>query len=155
MRSSIVFRGVFASLLAVGMCVLLGCSEDGTTIAPADDTGTLDTVAPLSPIPSTAEQARGAISVEWLANSEPDVVGYNVYAYHPDPTRGSAYEKVNDTPVGSAQYFTDVTESVQWIRLSAVDGAGNESALSAPIQITITDAGGIEGDSEIRPVDVN
>lgn len=70
------------------------------------------------------------VSFEWTANVEADLVGYNIYR---SGTSG-AYDKTNlvGTVMAPAVQFVDVAvEDGEWYwALTAIDTAGNESALS-------------------------
>jgi hypothetical protein len=149
MRTQIAFRRTLVLLLAAGMGVFLGCSEDGASTAP-DNSGTLDTVAPLAPVPAVAQFKGGAMAVYWLANSEPDVLGYNVYGYRPDPSRVSAYVKINPDPVSTTEYLAAGGNGMSWLRISAVDRSGNESSLSVPFPVGESTPPSIDGGPEKR-----
>jgi hypothetical protein len=150
MRTQIAFRRTLVLLLAAGMGVFLGCSEDGASTAP-DNTGTLDTVAPLAPVPNIALIKDGALTVTWIENSEPDVVGYNVYVYDPTPHRVSAYNRLNPAPITTSEYLVSVgATAVEWMRISAVDSSGNESPLSRAFLVRQVTRPVIDGGPEKR-----
>ena len=94
-----------------------------------------DTVAPAAPQSLLAVATDGRVALSWADNSEPDLAGYIAYragaASGPfDPlTAGllTAPEYVDHTAENGVTYHYAV---------AAVDGAGNESALSAVMQAT-------------------
>lgn len=88
-----------------------------------------DTTPPAVPggLAAVAGDAQAALS--WTANTEPDLLGYNVY-------RGTT--KLNATPVSTPSYTaTGLTNGTAYsFQVSAVDTSGNESAKSGAVGAT-------------------
>ena len=101
----------------------------------------LDTAPPATPagLAGTLESA-GHVRVRWNANAEPDLAGYNLYRA---PDAASVFVRLNASPVATNDYLDDtVPDSLAvWYEVSAVDGTGNESALSAPVRVYLRGAG--------------
>lgn len=85
-----------------------------------------DTTPPAIPIGLTGTAGNGGASLQWGANTESDLKGYNIYK---DST------KVNGTPITSTSYIVDsLTNGTSYsFAISAVDLLGNESAKSAAV----------------------
>lgn len=101
--------------------------SEAATITP------VDIFPPAVPAGITVSTGVNTIDLAWTRNSEPDLQGYNVFR----SVAGGPFEKIGDlvqTPV-----FSDMrVESGKRYRytISAVDTSGNESARSAPIEVT-------------------
>jgi hypothetical protein len=130
------------SLHAVAVLVVLaGCSSENTVSGPGPS---LDSAPPSAPT-NIRDEDRGAMSVlAWDASPDPDVVGYDVYLYSPDPARESAYIKVNAATITGTEFTVTTSASVNaWYRVKAVDQAGNRSASSGAAWVDgIPSAGG-------------
>ena len=94
-----------------------------------------DSFAPGAPGDIRLLPASGAITVEWMANSEADLAGYLVL-------RGTAgddtLQPITDAPIRETQYIdSSVTPGVRYAyAVVAVDTAGNRSAASMREQAT-------------------
>lgn len=112
------------ALLALAMLapVLLSACNDST--APRDRT------APAAPRNVHSITGDHQVVLAWLDNTEADVAGYNVYV-SPCASGGSCpYDRVGTTS-GTQFVVRDLTNGVtRYFAVSAVDEAGNESALS-------------------------
>jgi Fibronectin type III domain. len=87
-----------------------------------------DGTAPAAPSAPAAEAGDTEVTLEWAANTEPDLVSYRVYggaATHPAVLLATV-------AAGTTTYtHTGLTNGREYsYRISAVDGAGNESLLS-------------------------
>ncbi len=95
-----------------------------------DVLGTSLDVAPGAPSGVTATGATTGVNLSWSANLEGDVVGYNVYR------SGSAdgnFEKLNASGTLGTTSYSDASAprgEASFYKVTAVDGAGNESAPS-------------------------
>lgn len=103
----------------------------------------VDTAPPAAPSGvSAAKQTDNSVRVNWSANGEPDLLGYNVYR---SLSAGGPFVLQNTGLVTSTQYsdgtIPDGTEQV-WYQLSAEDGSGNESARSATVAVTLSTSNG-------------
>ena len=101
--------------------------------------GSGDTTAPAAPNGLNATGGEGQVALNWSANGESDLAGYNVYRGTTSSATGS---KVNTTLLtGTA--FTDTTvadDTTYYYTIKAVDTSFNESAASLEAVAT-TDAG--------------
>lgn len=113
--------------------------KSGTGEAESDDSAEVsvtpaDRFAPAIPSGLSAVISRGAVELAWERNTEPDLATYRIYRAEGD----AQFQKLAETQEVPA--YTDRTvEPGKRYRyaVSAVDGAGNESALSAPAEITM------------------
>ena len=99
----------------------------------------LDTAPPAAPTGvSAAKQVDSSVRVNWSANGEPDLLGYNVYR---SLSASGPFTQQNTGLVTSTQYIDgtipDATTQV-WYQLSAMDGSGNESARSATVTVVLS-----------------
>ncbi|MEO5618568.1 MAG: hypothetical protein ABIS67_12410 [Candidatus Eisenbacteria bacterium] len=117
--------------------VLGGC---GTGSDPVSPNAVLDSAPPQAPTGLAQDLNSSNIRVlEWSANSEPDLAGYQIYQYSPDPTRDNAYVLVATLSAGTTEWplpVVDVAE-ITWIRLRALDQSGNRSAQSIAAQVML------------------
>jgi hypothetical protein len=95
----------------------------------------------LEAIPGGATAADRSIDLSWTPNTDPDLVGYNVYRQDVDSkgvVAGTA-ARLNTTPVAGPAYRdqTAMAGRRYAYRVTAVDSAGNESAPSADVQETL------------------
>jgi hypothetical protein len=96
----------------------------------------IDTAPPATPGGLALSRANEQVRVTWTAGSEPDLAGYRVYrAVDAD----GAFTLLNASLVSGTEYLDasipDGATAV-WYRVSAVDGAGNESAKSAVTSVS-------------------
>ena len=111
-----------APLLTVLVLGAAGCDE--TTTAPRDVT------APAAPVGLSSVTGDGQVRLQWLENTEGDLAGYRLYAAPCASGSSCPYDRIGST---SATQFTvtGLTNGVtRYYAVSAVDRAGNESALS-------------------------
>jgi hypothetical protein len=97
-----------------------------TTTAPID----LAPPATPSGLRSAGSDGQGRIRLEWEASPEPDLNGYRLYARPFGGTWTSIYDELIPADATSATIPPDAGEE---FALTAIDHAGNESALSAAI----------------------
>ena len=113
-RSSIFLAAALSTLLGV-----MGCgSGENTPTAP------VDTVAPAAVLDLEAGLGAGGIELNWAANAEPDLAGYNVYRSE----RGGPWALVS---VEIAPTFRDGavrSGSSYGYQVAAFDASRNESA---------------------------
>jgi hypothetical protein len=90
-----------------------------------------DIAPPTVPSGLTLLAAQGALELRWSSSPEADLALYRVYRAGPN----GAAEKIAEVPAGTA-VFLDTTAArgtAYRYTITAVDGAGNESAHSAPL----------------------
>ena len=97
-----------------------------------------DVEPPLAPtgVSLSAQQA-SQIQVNWLSNSEPDLANYRIYK---STTSGlSGFSVLATVPSATVNYVDSTfSESVQsWYKMTALDGAGNESEFSSVVSSTV------------------
>ena len=117
--------------------VLGGCGTGSDPVAPAP---VLDSAPPQAPTGLAQDLNVSNVRVlEWSANSEPDLAGYQIYQYSPDPSRDNAFVLVATVAAGTNEWPLPVVDDVQitWIRMRALDQSGNRSAESAAAQVML------------------
>jgi fibronectin type 3 domain-containing protein len=90
--------------------------------------------SPAVPTGVTAVGRSVGVVLEWSANTEPDIAGYNVYR---SGSPEGAYVKLNESGVLTTPAYSDTSApsgTVSYYRITAVDEAGNESAQSAAVR---------------------
>jgi hypothetical protein len=120
--------------LLAGIFLCAGCGSDKGTqvLIPPDD------APPLAPTGLTWQVDNGGIAVlTWNLNTEPDLAGYRVYVYDPSPRRAGSYVLQNPYELLTEERWTFPIQydQVLWVRLTAVDAAGNESGTQAPAKV--------------------
>ncbi|MBM3286322.1 MAG: hypothetical protein FJY88_03070 [Candidatus Eisenbacteria bacterium] len=128
------------SLAGLAMALVLsiaGCgSDDRSSVM---DPVVMDTAPPVPPAGTQLMwQMDGKFAIRWNANSEPDLAGYRVYRYEPDPARMSAYVCVSGAGLLAGPKMTmAATQGTAFtLRVSAVDLSGNESAMGESCSFT-------------------
>ena len=94
-----------------------------------------DTTPPAAPTGLTASPAKRKINLNWTANGEPDLAGYNVYRSN---SASGTFTKLNSSLVTGTSYTNSgLTSGSTWFyRITAVDTSNNESAPSATVSAT-------------------
>jgi hypothetical protein len=97
----------------------------------------IDTAPPAVPGGLAVTHANEQVRVTWAAGSEPDLAGYRVYRA---VDAEGPFTLLNASLLSATEYvdasIPDGATAV-WYRVSAVDGAGNESAKSAVRTVTL------------------
>ena len=125
------------SLLPLAMILAIylgGCGSDGPT-HPIDP-GTTDQAPPVPPDGARIDwQMHGKFALAWDRNTEPDLAGYRVYLYAPDPVRGNSYTLISGDRLLTKNTLTvSATDGTSYIfRVTAVDASNNESAMGGPL----------------------
>lgn len=94
-----------------------------------------DTIPPLPPVGLSATPGKRKITLNWTANVEPDLAGYNVYRAS---SAAGPFTKLNTSLVTGTTYTNSgLTSGSTWhYRITAVDTSNNESAASATVSAT-------------------
>lgn len=84
---------------------------------------------PNSPQGLFAQGGDSTVILEWEANAESDVTGYNIYRSH---IIDGTYEKLNDLPVTENQYSDTTVDNMKnyYYYITAVDNSDRESNMS-------------------------
>ena len=104
-------------------------------LVPAPD----DTTPPAAPSDLSATADDSQVNLSWTASPEGDVAGYHVYRAETSFSDPANATKLTSSLLTDVSYVdTDVTGGTTYVyRVTATDGAGNESALSAKAQATL------------------
>lgn len=97
----------------------------------------LDTSPPAAPAGlAGSPEPGGGVRVNWAANTEPDLAGYNVYRAF---VSGGPYSRINSSLVATNSYLdaSAPDTTTLWYEVTAQDGTGNESARSAPTRVIL------------------
>jgi hypothetical protein len=85
----------------------------------------------------------GKFSLAWDHNTEPDLAGYRVYLYSPDPSRSNAYACLRRTVTVQSRLTISAISGTEYIfRVTALDTSGNESAMSERLPFTYSSTAG-------------
>lgn len=98
-----------------------------------------DSTAPTAPTALTATVDGQTVALRWgMSTDDVEVTGYRVYRDTVAGFSASASNRVATTGVVAS--FTDIlfTSDTYYYQLSAVDGAGNESAVSGEVACSVT-----------------
>ena len=128
------FVQLAAVVFAVSMVPLIsGCSDEATTSP--EGPSLQDTSPPAPPVGLSFEGRETGFVLRWSPNTEPDLVGYNLYIYDPTPDRPESYVKCNQQLLTGNEFRrSKLTPNRQMIyRLTALDESGNESGFSSLI----------------------
>ena len=125
-------RVLTAVLFGAALVVASGCGSTN----PVSSTNALDSTPPAAPQNLLAKtEADGSLLLSWDASPDADVQGYDVYRYAPDPSRESAYVKINSALVTDTQYVVaDASAAGDYYRIKAVDQSANLSASSSAVE---------------------
>ncbi len=146
----------FPTLLALGLIAafsVTGCGSDsqGEPVSPLPP----DEAPPLAPVGMHVTlQMTGKFVLAWSPNTEPDLAGYRVYLYDPDPARDTAFVLVSGAGLVHSTKLTIGAESGHdyTFRITAVDTSDNESGMSEAFTYTFspnsTDAPNNQGDDD-------
>ena len=140
-RLILISIAALATVAALGGC---GNETSPTGVAPS-----LDTTPP--PVPTGLSVWTDAVTgrdfVQWDASAAPDIAGYQVYEYSPSPTRDNAYVLAGDLAASQTSYTMPIVgeDTQMFVRVRAVDGSGNRSALSNSFSVTVHAVDGSTG----------
>jgi len=127
-------RSLLVSLAVAAL--LSGC---GNSSSPTNVTPSLDTAPPPTPTGMILSAEGSEYTLRWSASSAPDIAGYEIYQYMPSPDRDNSYVMIAST-VGAGTSFelpASVVADDQFLRVAAVDAAGNTSGLSSPVHVMV------------------
>jgi predicted phage tail protein len=118
-------RIAVAALLVLGAS-LAGCM--GETTSPIDNT------PPAAPQGLTVVQGAATPALQWQANTEPDLVGYQVYRASLSVGQTSAATLLTSSAITEVEYPIEMAQGNWQYSVRAVDTRGH---LSAPASVTI------------------
>ena len=143
------------SLSAAAFVLLLaGCGAATDAVSPQSSLDTTPPPAPANLVVETDE----VNTLRWDASAAPDVNGYQVYVYSPDPSRDNAYVLAGEIDGETTSFVFGSNEAARTevVRVRAVDNAGNRSAFSSPIDLlvvpTSVTGGPYQGEDTPTPV---
>ena len=133
-------RVVLLPIAAILAITAFGCSKGS---APTDPTNNVaDTSPPATPVGVHGGASVGGYSLIWDPSPSPNVSGYQVYQYSPDPATTNSYVQVGSTDAGTTSWpFPSTMYGSTWhMRVRAINPAGNASGLSTDAMIQVPDA---------------
>lgn len=97
--------------------------------------GSGDTTPPATPTGGTASGGALLVQLDWSANQETDLLGYNVYR---SLTLAGSYTKLNSSVVTTASYTDENVSAATtyFYQVTALDSSGNESSRSGSLSAT-------------------
>lgn len=119
------------SVLFFSLLIVQGCGKSSGT--------DIDTEAPAAPanIKGTSQDQR--VDLRWSANTESDLLGYNLYRSTSSFSDISGMEPVNGNEIINILEYIDTgldNGTTYYYRLTAIDESVNESGLSEELEIT-------------------
>jgi hypothetical protein len=125
-------KSLFVMAAAVLALTSYGCGAGNNPAAPST---TLDSAPPQAPVGLVQTNS----TIQWTANSESDLDGYQIYQYSPDPDRDNAYVLEATLPASQTTWALPNADSptTSWIKLRALDRTGNRSAESTALQVSL------------------
>ena len=129
-------------------------NDDAGNESPATDEASaspVDATPPAAPSGiAVTDETTNLVSLSWSTNNEGDLVGYNVYATSSSFSSKGAANRLNSTLLTETAFDHSSIPNGQpvYYRITAVDGAGNESALSAEVTGTPVDETAPEAPSD-------
>jgi hypothetical protein len=131
-------RFVTLTLAAVALALVLsGCGKSTSptsSAAPAPDNS-----PPAAPANLSIHMNSGKNFLTWDASASANVQTYDVFAYVPDPTRDNAYIQIGETsaPTTSLQLPPAYQTGLQYFKVLASNGGGNNSSFSTTLQVVV------------------
>lgn len=125
-------RSILVPLAVVAAATLLaGCGSKST---PTGVEPALDTAPPPAPVTLVVQRddQTGRDFLTWTPSSAPDLAGYQIFQYLPDPSRDNSYAMVAETGVNQPMYLLPVvgSDTKMFFRLRSVDTSGNHSGFT-------------------------
>lgn len=98
-----------------------------------------DTFPPVAPKPITIASINSLVSLFWPLNSEPDVVGYNIYRAEDENASPDKWVKLNPELHKTASFRDERVQVGKryFYQITAVDAFGNESVRSETVSETV------------------
>lgn len=128
-------RFLLTSLGAIALVALLaGCGKSSSPTS----LQVPDNAPPAAPtgLHIVIDESTGLSTLAWDTGSSPNIGGYEIHAYAPDPDRDSAYLMIGETDATATEYLlpTVYQSGMQYFRVQAFNPAGNHSPFSATLQ---------------------
>jgi arabinoxylan arabinofuranohydrolase len=123
--------------------VVSAVNSAGESIDSTEADATTQSVPPAVPSGLTAMAGDGSVALNWTANTEGDLAGYNVYR---STTSGSGYTLLNGSLLNSPE-FTDINVSyyiTYFYVITAVDEDTLESAYSDEVEVMPIDSRAVQ-----------
>jgi hypothetical protein len=130
-------RALWIPVVSLVAIALIGCSNGSAPTAPTSNTE--DTSPPATPSGLHGAQLTSGYALAWDASPSPNVSGYQVYQYSPDPATTTSYVQVGATSASQTWWAfpTDMYGGVWHMRVRAVNPAGNASGLSSEVIVAV------------------
>jgi hypothetical protein len=136
------FRFLVPTLAALTLAAMLtGCGKSSTPtgVTPIDET------APAAPaqVVGTPDLDNGGAVLQWTPSTSPNVSGYEVLQYSPDPGRDNAYLVVGQTDAQTTTYaLPGITgRTAIYYRVRSITPSGKRSQWSAVVLVTVDTMG--------------
>lgn len=165
-RTTVMGALITVALFGSLALIATGCSKDNSLTNSPDVAlpgSGFDSYPPATPCGLQVMKATDdGFKLMWMPNSEPDLAGYRVFYYNPNPFREDSYVCAHGDAVVATDFYTftaDLSYGTHYFTLAAVDTDGNVSPRCAPIEFSYSESaqgdvspeGGQSGSETIYP----
>lgn len=142
----------FVSLMTAFVLALMvsGC---GKSTSPTSSVPTIDNSPPAAPGTLAIHMSSGLNHLSWQASASANTKTYEVFVYSPDPSRDGAYVQIGqtDASVTSMTLPPSLQTGLQYFKVQATNGGGNNSAFSPTLQVVLAVPQNDSGDPTTGP----
>lgn len=126
--------------LIVAVVLIAGCGQEKSTSPLNEPPDTSPPGVPTGLV--VTAQTDTKFTLEWTPGVEPNIIGYNVYRYDPDPARVMSYVLVNQKPTPASRLtIAGTSGTTYYFRVTTVDITPKESEFSEPLSFTFQASG--------------